>query len=71
MRLIDKSETVDPPADYAVAANGAMYSKQKRGMMSELVIKMYAERVGYKKRMLQYKQLLVDVESEMKKRGLN
>jgi len=70
MKLIDKSETVNPPEDYAVAANGAMYSKEKRGMMPELVIKMYAERVGYKKRMLKYKQLLVDVEVEMKKRKL-
>jgi DNA polymerase elongation subunit (family B) len=71
MKLIDKSENIELHADYAVAANGALYSKEKTGMMSELVIKMYEERVGYKKRMLQYKQLLVDVESEMKKRGLN
>ena len=70
IKLIDKTETVEPPGDYAVAANGAMYSKEKRGMMSELVIKMYEERVGYKKRMLKYKQLLVDVEVEMKKRKL-
>ena len=70
IKLIDKTETVEPPGDYAVAANGAMYSKEKRGMMSELVIKMYEERVGYKKRMLKYKQLLVDIEVEMKKRKL-
>ena len=55
---------------FAVAANGALYSKEKTGIMPELVIKMYGERVGYKKRMLQYKQVLVDVEVEMKKRGL-
>ena len=70
MKLIDKSEDGFVTDDYAVAANGAMYSKEKTGMMPELVIKMYEERVGYKKRMLQYKQLLVDVESEMKRRGL-
>ena len=71
MKLIDKTEPVVPPGDLAVAANGALYTKEKTGIMPELVIKMYAERVGYKKRMLSYKQLLVDVESEMKKRGLN
>jgi DNA polymerase elongation subunit (family B) len=71
LKLIDKKETVNPPGDYAVAANGALYDKTMTGMMPELVIKMYEERVGYKKRMLQYKQLLVDVESEMKKRGIN
>ena len=71
MNLIDKTEPVTPPGDFAVAANGALYDKTKTGIMPELVIKMYQERVGYKKRMLQYKQLLVDVESEMKKRGLD
>ncbi len=70
LELIDKKQEIDLPGDYAVAANGALYSKEKTGIMPELVIKMYEERVGYKKKMLKYKQLLVDVESEMKKRGL-
>ena len=69
LKMIDKEEVFDT-GDYTVAANGAVYSKEKRGFMPELVIKMYAERVGYKKKMLKYKQLLVDVESEMKKRKL-
>ena len=38
--------------------------------MPELVIKMYEERVRYKKEMLRQKQKLVDIEVEMKKRGL-
>ena len=54
----------------SVAANGAMFTKSFTGMMPELVIKMYEERVRYKKQMLHYKQKLVDIESEMKKRGL-
>ena len=70
LKMIDKTEPVVPPGDFAVAANGALYSKESTGIMPELVIKMYGERVGYKKRMLQYKQVLVDVEVEMKKRGL-
>ena len=53
-----------------MAANGATYNKERTGIMPELVIKMYAERVGYKKKMLAQKQVLVDIEVEMKKRGL-
>ena len=56
--------------DTCVAANGAMYRKDKTGIMPELVIKMYEERVKYKKQMLVQKQVLVDIENEMKKRGL-
>ena len=56
--------------DSCVAANGAMYRKDKTGIMPELVIKMYEERVKYKKEMLRQKQILVDIENEMKKRGL-
>jgi DNA polymerase elongation subunit (family B) len=54
----------------AVAANGAQYRKDKTGFMPLLVIKMYNERVTYKKAMLVQKQRLVDIESEMKRRGL-
>jgi len=39
-------------------------------MMPTLVIKMYNERVLYKKQMLTLKQKLVDIETEMKKRGI-
>ena len=56
--------------DVCVAANGATYRKDKTGIMPELVIKMYDERVKYKKQMLKEKQKLVDIESEMKRRGL-
>ena len=70
-KLITRTEDIFTPDDVCVAANGATFRKDKQGIMPELVIKMYQERVGYKKKMLQYKQLLVDVESEMKKRGLS
>ena len=71
-RLIDKEIDIQGTTtpDICVAANGAMYTQEIQGMMPQLVIKMYEERVGYKKKMLKYKQLLVDVEAEMKKRGL-
>ena len=57
--------------DVCVAANGAMYTKESTGMMPTLVTKMYQERVQYKKQMLRLKQKLVDIESEMKRRGLS
>ena len=68
--LIQRKCDIFTPEDVAVAANGATYTKEKTGIMPELVIKMYNERVRYKKQMLHYKQKLVDIESEMKKRGL-
>ena len=42
--------------DYAVCANGAMYRKDVRGFLPELMEKMYGERVIFKKRMLAAKQ---------------
>ena len=57
-------------SDICVAANGAMYAQNIQGIMPQLVIKMYEERVKYKKEMLKQKQILVDIEVEMKKRGL-
>ena len=70
-KLITGEQNVVAPDDVCVAANGATYTKNKTGIMPELVIKMYQERVQYKKQMLQYKQKLVDIEVEMKKRGLS
>ena len=42
--------------DYAVCANGAMYRKDVRGFLPELMEKMYGDRVIFKKKMLQAKQ---------------
>ena len=42
--------------DYAVCANGAMYRKDKRGFLPELMDSMYQDRVIYKKKMLAAKQ---------------
>jgi len=68
--LVNRQEDIFTSEDVCVAANGATYSKEKTGIMPELVTKMYAERVSYKKKMLKYKQLLVDIEAEMNKRGI-
>jgi DNA polymerase elongation subunit (family B) len=42
--------------DYAVCANGAMFRKDVRGFLPELMEKMYGDRVIFKKKMLQAKQ---------------
>lgn len=68
--MITKQADLSTTDDICVAANGATFRKDKTGIMPELVIKMYGERVRYKKSMLHYKQKLVDIESEMKRRGL-
>jgi DNA polymerase elongation subunit (family B) len=47
-----------------------MFRKDVKGFMPELMEKMYAERKAFKKQMLKSKQKLVDIESELKRRGL-
>ena len=54
--------------DLTIALNGAQYRKDKRGFMSELIIKMYNERVRYRRTSFLKQQQ--DIEVEMKKRGL-
>ncbi len=68
--LVNNQADIFTPNDVCVAANGAQYRKDVRGFMPELVKTIYDERVQYKKNMLQAKQDLVDIEEEMKKRGL-
>ena len=42
--------------DNAVCANGAMYRKDVRGFLPELMEKMYGDRVIFKKKMIQAKK---------------
>jgi len=42
--------------DYAVCANGAMYRKDVRGFLPELMEKMYQDRVIFKKKMIEAKK---------------
>jgi DNA polymerase elongation subunit (family B) len=55
-RILNKEITFEMYKDYAVCANGAMFRKDIRGFMPELMEKMYAERKIYKKKMLQAQQ---------------
>ena len=55
-RILNEEVNFELHKDYAVCANGAMFRKDVRGFLPELMDKMYNERVIFKKRMLQAKQ---------------
>lgn len=56
--------------DYSIAANGTMYRRDQRGFLPALMDKMYEERKMYKKKIIEAKKKLEEVNNEMKKRGL-
>ena len=55
-KILGEELTFEMYKDSAVCANGAQYRKDIKGFLPELMEKMYAERVVFKKRMLQAKQ---------------
>jgi DNA polymerase elongation subunit (family B) len=55
-KILNKTIDFSEYKDYAVCANGAMYRKDIRGFLPELMEKMYSDRVIYKKKMLEAKQ---------------
>ena len=55
-RILKQEISFELFKDNAVCANGAMYRKDVKGFLPELMEKMYAERVIFKKRMLAAKQ---------------
>ena len=55
-RILDEEINFELYKDNAVCPNGAMYRKDVRGFLPELMEKMYGDRVIFKKRMLQAKQ---------------
>ena len=65
-RILNEEINFELYKDYAVCANGAMFRKDVKGFMPELMEKMYAERKAFKKEMLKCKQKLVDIESKLK-----
>ena len=67
-KILNKEITFEMYKDYAVCANGAMFRKDIKGFMPELMEKMYAERKVFKKKMLASKQKLVDIETQLKNR---
>jgi DNA polymerase elongation subunit (family B) len=55
-RVLKQELSFDEYKDYAVCANGAMYRKDIRGFLPELMEKMYNERVIFKKKMIDAKK---------------
>jgi len=63
-RCLDKE--VSTTHGYALAANGAMFRTSERGVIPEIVADMYQERKGVKKKMLQKKQELEQINQKIK-----
>jgi DNA polymerase elongation subunit (family B) len=55
-RILNEEINFELYKDYAVCANGAMYRKDVRGFLPELMEKIYNERVIFKKKMLAAEQ---------------
>jgi DNA polymerase elongation subunit (family B) len=55
-RILNQELTFELYKDYAVCANGAMFRKDVRGFLPELMEKIYKDRTIYKKKMLAAKQ---------------
>ena len=55
-RMLNQEDTFELYKDFAVCPNGAMYRKDKKGFLPELMEKMYNERVIFKKRMIKAKK---------------
>jgi DNA polymerase elongation subunit (family B) len=55
-KILQRQVALEKYSDYAVCPNGAMYRKDVRGFLPELMEKMYNDRVIFKKKMLEAKQ---------------
>ena len=55
-KILRREITFEMYKDNAVCANGAMYRKDKRGFLPELMDRMYKERVIFKKKMIEAKK---------------
>ena len=55
-RILNEEVNFELHKDYAVCANGAMFRKDIRGFLPQLMEKMYGDRVVFKKKMLAAKQ---------------
>ncbi len=55
-KILKKEITLEMYKNYAVCPNGAMYRKDIRGILPELMEKMYGDRVIFKKKMIEAKK---------------
>ena len=56
--------------EYCVCPNGALYRKDIRGFLPELMDQMYKDRKMFKNKMIDAKKNLEDINAELKRRGL-
>jgi DNA polymerase elongation subunit (family B) len=56
--------------DYSVCPNGSLYRKDVRGFLPELMERMFEQRSYYKKKMLEAKKQLEEIENEIKRRSI-
>ncbi len=69
--LISKERTQKlKDKNITLTAGGACYTKEKRGFVPILMENMYNDRTVFKKKMIEEKKNLVEIEAEMKKRGI-
>jgi len=55
-KILEKKVSLEEYKDYAICPNGTMYRKDVRGILPELMDKMYGDRVIFKKKMIAAKQ---------------
>ena len=55
-KILNQQISFEMYSDYAVCANGAMFRKDVRGFLPELMEKMYQDRVIFKKKMIEAKK---------------
>ena len=67
-RFLNQDFNFDPRC--IIAGNGQYFRKDEKGFLPKIMKSLYAERKTIKKEMLKEKQILVDFETEIKKRGL-
>ena len=69
-KILNQELSFELYKDYSVCPNGAMFRKNVRGFLPELMEKMYNDRVVYKEKMIVEKKKLEEIESEMRRRGI-
>jgi DNA polymerase elongation subunit (family B) len=69
-KILNQELNFEMYKDYAICPNGAMFRKDVRGFLPELMEKMYEDRVIFKQKMIEAKKALEEIESEMKRRGI-
>lgn len=68
--ILDKHAVIEDHGN-AVAANGVKFRKDKQGFLPALMEKMYNDRTDYKNKMIQAKQKLEKLDTEIRRRNIS